>query len=60
MTYEEIYKQFKDKCNIDEDIDDYRPAYGMYIDGLEDCEWIPNAIIVWLKDGTKIIYIAKE
>lgn len=41
-------------------IDDYRPAYGCYVDELEESAVIPNAIICWLKNGDRIIYIAKE
>ena len=56
-TYEDIYKEFYDKFPNAE-VEDYRPAVGLYIPQL--LEAIPNAIIVWLKDGTKIIYISKE
>ena len=55
MTYEEIYKEFCDKFPNAER-EDYRPADPMFISQLMG--GIPNAIIVWLKDGSKVIYIA--
>lgn len=55
MTYKELFAKAS-KC-ISEPINDYRPAYGLYIEGMEDCVQIPNAIVCWLKNGTKIIYI---
>lgn len=56
MTYKDIQKEFSNKFpNVE--IEDYRPACGLYIDGVDDCTQIPNAIVVWLKDGSKVIYI---
>ena len=54
MTYGEIYKQFlKETCMDLSIVDDYRPCCEMF-----DVPNIPNAIIIWLKDGGKLIYIA--
>lgn len=55
MTYEEIYKEFCNKFPNTKR-EDYRPADPMFIPQL--MRGIPNAIIVWLKDGSKVIYIA--
>lgn len=59
MKYEEIREMAGEVIKKNK-IDDYRPAYGLYVDGLEDTTFIPNAIVCWLKNGDKIIYIAKE
>lgn len=57
MTYGDIYNEFCKKFP-NAGAEDYRPACGMYIPQLS---WsIPNAIIVWLKDGSRVIYIAKS
>ena len=57
MTYEDIYKLFKSETGIDGSlIDDYRPATPLYTDLKVS---IPNAIVVWIKNGGKIIYISK-
>lgn len=56
MTYEEIYNSFFEKTNIDRSlIEDYRPCCEMY-----DVPNISNAILIWLRSGEKIIFIAKE
>ena len=55
MTYGEIYKEFCNKFPNAE-IEDYRPADPIFIPQL--ARGIPNAIIVWMKDGSKVIYIA--
>lgn len=55
MTYGDIYEQFCKKFPNAE-VEDYRPPAEMYIPQLTN--GITNAIIVWLKDGSKIIYIA--
>lgn len=57
MTYGELFKDFLQKTNITDNdtiIEDYRPCDQMY--GVPS---IPNAIVIWFKDGTKIIYIGK-
>ena len=59
MTYKDILVEFQEKFPNAE-IEDYRPALGLYIDGIDDCIQIPNAIVVWLKDKTQVVYIAKE
>jgi len=56
-TYGDVYKEFYDRFPNAE-VEDYRPAVGLYIPQL--LEAIPNAIIVWLKDGSKIIYISES
>lgn len=57
MTYGEIFEEFCKKFpNIK--IEDYRPAVPIHIPQLS--KDIPNAIIVWLKDKSKIIYIADK
>ena len=53
MTYGEIFIEFLSKIKNSEEIEDYRPC----------CEdfgvpTIPYAIVVWLKDKSKIIYIS--
>lgn len=56
-TYGDIYNEFRDKFPLVE-VEDYRPAVEMHVPQLS--KGIPNAIIVWLKDGTKVIYIAES
>jgi len=55
LRYEYIYNEFCDKFPH-AGVEDYRPAVELYVPQLS--KGIPNAIIVWLKDGTKVIYIA--
>ncbi|MCF8018138.1 MAG: hypothetical protein K9L62_01945 [Vallitaleaceae bacterium] len=56
MTYGDIEKRFIEVTNIDVSaIDDYRP----YIE-LFDVPNISGAIIIWLKNGDKIIYVPKS
>lgn len=57
MTYEDIYDEFCKKF-LNAEVEDYRPAVEIHIPQL--ARGIPNAIIVWLKDGSKIIYIAES
>ena len=54
-TYGDIYNKFCSKFPLAE-VWDYRPAVEMYIPQLS--KPIPNAIIVWLKDGSRVIYIS--
>lgn len=57
MTYEDIYNEFLAKFpNIE--VEDYRPADPMFIPQL--LRGIPNAIIVWTKDKSKVIYISES
>lgn len=57
MTYGDIYNEFcKQFPNVE--VKDYRPAVEMYIPQISKA--IPNAIIVWLRDGSRIIYISRE
>ena len=57
MTYGDIYEQFCDKFPNAE-VSDWRPADPMFIPQL--LSPIPNAILVWLKDGSKMVYIFGE
>lgn len=57
MTWGDLYNEFCKKFP-DADVEDYRPAVEVYIPQL--AKGIPNAIIVWLKDGSKVIYIAES
>lgn len=57
MTYGDIAKQFYDKFPGVE-VDDWRPADPMFIPQL--LRPIPNAILVWLKDGSKVVFISGE
>lgn len=56
MTYREIFNKFLEDTNIAENlINDYRPCTEMY-----RVPNISNAIVVWLNNGNKIIYIVGE
>ena len=55
-TYGDIYEEFCNKFP-NAGTDDYRPAAPLYVDELNTS--IPNAIVVWLKDGSKIIYVSE-
>ncbi len=56
MTYGEIFNKFLEDTNITKNlINDYRPCAKMY--GVPN---ISNAIVVWLNNGNKIIYIVGE
>lgn len=57
MTYGDIYNEFCDKFHNVE-VEDYRPAVEIHIPQLS--RGIPNAIIVWLKDGSKVIYMVES
>ena len=57
MTYSDIYDEFCKKFPNAE-VKDYRPADEMYMHQI--LKGIPNAIIVWLKDGSIVIYIAES
>ena len=54
-TYGDVFDDFVGKITNEEKlkVDDYRPADILYI---EDVDW-SSGIIVWLKDGSKFIYI---
>ncbi len=55
MTYSEIYNKFLKSTKIDRElISDYRPCISLFAP-----TEIDNAIIVWLKDGSQIIYIGE-
>ena len=55
MTYGDVYSEFKEKFSNVE-AEDYIPADPMYIPQLMRA--VPNAIIVWLEDGSTVIYIS--
>ena len=56
MTYADIRKQAGKVIN--QNIVDYRPASGLFIEGMDDHQQIPMAIICWLENGDQIIYIS--
>ena len=56
-TYGDIYNEFCDKFP-NAKVEDYRPAVPMHISQLS--VGIPYAIIVWLKDGSKVVYISES
>lgn len=57
MTYREIYKEFCDKFP-NADVEGYRPANPKYIPQL--LSGIPNAIVLWLMDGSVVVYISYQ
>ncbi len=57
MTYGDIYYEFCKKFPNAE-VSDFRPAMPQYFPHL--VKPIPYAIIVWLKDGSKVVYIAES
>ena len=56
-TYNDIYNEFCDKFPLAEVLD-YRPAVKIHIPQL--LKDIQNAIIIWLKDGSEVIYISES
>lgn len=55
MAYSEIYNKFLKSTKIDRElISDYRPCIPLFAP-----TEIDNAIVVWLKDDSQIIYIGK-
>jgi hypothetical protein len=55
MTYGDVYKEFCKKIGISKKmISDYRPCVDFY-----GVPFIPYAIVVWLKIGGTIIYVAE-
>lgn len=70
-TYGDLYEEFLSKVGWDvkereELVDDWRPAISPYIDNLfgvgefvDSNLFCKNGIVVWLKDGTKMIYVGK-
>lgn len=55
MTYAEIIKELEGKINDPRKIADWRPCEEMY-----GVPTIPGAIVAWLNDGSKIIYIPRK
>lgn len=56
MTYGDIFQEFLTETHIDRQvINDYLPCCEMF-----DVPNIANAIVVWLRNGGKIIYISRE
>ena len=55
LKYSDLYRQAVCELHLtDNEIEDYRPADPLFIPELK--QPIPGAIIIWLKDGNKIIY----
>ena len=54
MKYDEIKSQLE--RILKQPIVDYRPASGLFIEGLADNVQIPDAIVCWLENGDQIIY----
>lgn len=52
LTYGEIFDHFLENFEPKIAVEDYRPCISMY--GVPD---IPHAIVIWLVNGAKIIYI---
>lgn len=53
-TYGDIFEEFLTETHIDRQcIENYRPCCEMF-----DVPNITNAIVVWLRNGSKIIYIS--
>ena len=57
MTYQDIFEEACRKFNLHGKVKDYRPAVELYIPQLKEKSGIPGGIIIWLTDGTKMIYI---
>ena len=55
--YGDIYEQFCKKFP-NAKVSDYSPAYPQFLPNL--VQPIPYAIVVWLKDGTKVVYMAES
>jgi hypothetical protein len=55
MTYGELEKEFENKIKNPDDIDDFRPCEEMY-----GVPTILGAIVIWFKDGSKMIYIPNK
>lgn len=63
MTYGEIFERAASIIGR-ENVDDYRPAvYEGRMNGMFDFPHntcVPNAIMIWLKNGDRIVYRAVE
>ena len=63
MTYGEIFERAVSIIGR-ENVNDYRPAvYEGRLNGMFDFPYntdIPNAIMIWLKNGDRIVYRAVE
>lgn len=63
MTYGEIYEKAV-KVIGRENVSDYRPAvYEGGLNGMFDFPrktYIPNTIMIWLKNGDRVVYRAAE
>ena len=56
VTYGDIYSQFLESTKIDKSIvEDWRPCFPPYYDIV-----VNMAIVVWLKDGNKLVYRYKK
>ena len=60
MEYSEVYRKARNVVG-EENILDYRPATAEKDPTSDGAgEWVPNTIIVWLKNGDCLWYKAKE
>ena len=63
MTYGEIFERAA-RIIGRENISDYRPAmYEGRLNGMFDfpkCTGVPNAIMIWLKNGDRVVYRVVE
>lgn len=56
MTYSDIFEEFLTETHIDRQvIEDYQPCCEMF-----NVPNIANAIVVWLRNGAKIVYYRKS
>ena len=59
MTYDKLYnKALCTLCLTPSEVEDYRPACGMHIPEITGT--IPNAIIIWLKTGERVVFIDRN
>ena len=58
MTYGDIFSELIIKLGMcfKKQVSDFRPATPLYTDDTK----LETGIIVWMKDGSKIVYIPKE
>lgn len=57
MTFTDILNEFIEYTSINSEvIDDWRPANKLFTGGYD----IPFSIIIWLKNGSKIIYYSQN
>lgn len=55
MKFKDIYDEFLQTFNLADDlVDDYRPFDPSFVGWTE-----PKAIVVWMKNGSKVVYFHK-